>query len=133
MECNYHRARTTSNRESLRLLTFVLFSMATLITEAARQAALKLGYPSLREHQLEAITSFVQGSDVFVVLPTGYGKSLCFACLPLVFDQLEGSSAARVPSIVVVATSLTALIKDQVGVVVFDTVVFDPRRATLQS
>ena len=107
--------------------------MATPITKAARQAALKLGYPSLREHQLEAITSFVLGSDVFVVLPTGCGKSLCFACLPLVFDQLVRSSAVRVPSIVVIATLLTALIKDKVGVVVFDTVVFHPRISTLQS
>ena len=52
-----------------------------LVAEAAQKAALRLGYPSLRE---EAVVSFVSGKDVFVVLPTGYGKSLCFACLPLV-------------------------------------------------
>ena len=90
--------------------------MAVLISEAAQKAAFRLGYPTLREHQLEAVVSFVLGSDVFVVLPTGYGKSLCFACLPFVFDLLEGSSSARVPSIVIVATPLVALMKDQVSV-----------------
>ena len=52
--------------------------MAVLVAEAAQKATFRLGYPSLREHQLEAVS----GSDVFVVLPIGYGKSLCFACLP---------------------------------------------------
>ena len=27
---------------------------------------------------------------VFAVLPTGYGKSLCLGCLPLVFDKQLG-------------------------------------------
>ena len=30
------------------------------------------------------LKSFVEGNDVLVILPTGYGKSLCFALLPLV-------------------------------------------------
>ena len=38
-------------------------------------------------NQLEVVEAFVKGRDVIAVLPTGYGKSLCFACLPLVFDR----------------------------------------------
>ena len=32
-----------------------------------------LGYELLKTKQLEAIISFAQGKDTFVVLPTGYG------------------------------------------------------------
>ena len=42
----------------------------------------------LKDFQRSVIVSFVNGNDVFAVNPTGYGKSLCFACLPLVFDIL---------------------------------------------
>lgn len=52
------------------------------------------------------------GKDVFAVLPTGYGKSLCCACLPGVFDKLFGSTN----SIVAVITPLTSILKDQVHV-----------------
>ena len=27
---------------------------------------------------------------LFISLPTGYGKSICFALLPLVFDRMRG-------------------------------------------
>ena len=26
---------------------------------------------------------------MFAVLPTGFGKSLCYACLPFTFEELE--------------------------------------------
>ena len=46
-----------------------------------------LGYDSAREHQREAIRELVGGKDVFVWLPTGHGKSLCYAVLPLLTWQ----------------------------------------------
>ena len=57
------------------------------------------------------MSSFVLGNDVFAVLPTGYGKSLCYACLPGVFNQILGVTT----SIVIVITPLTSIIKDQVS------------------
>ena len=42
----------------------------------------KLGYLQLKPEQLKVIMEFVNGRDVFAVLPTGYGKTLCYACLP---------------------------------------------------
>ena len=68
----------------------------------------QLGWEKSKELKLKVITVFVAGQDVFAVLPTGYGKSLCYACLPLLFDhlyQLEDSQR----SIVIVVTPLTAI------------------------
>ena len=40
------------------------------------------GYSELFPEQKEVICSFVAGHDVFVSLPTGLRKSLCFGMLP---------------------------------------------------
>ena len=54
---------------------------------ALNKCAARAGY-SLRPLQ-EQVISFVQGSDVFVGLPTGSGKSLCYNILPDVFNSLR--------------------------------------------
>ena len=51
--------------------------------------------------------------DVFVSLPTGSGKSLCYCILPELFDTLRGN-ARKGQSIVIVVSPLIALMKDQV-------------------
>ena len=55
------------------------------IAKVALKAANLAGYKALHKEQKEAIVYFVSGRDVFVSLPTGYGKSLCFALLPAIF------------------------------------------------
>ena len=41
--------------------------------------------------QKEAIIPFVEKQrDVFINLPTGFGKSLIYQALPLVFDAMHG-------------------------------------------
>ena len=50
----------------------------TAVTESGKL----LGYDKLKTKQLEAISPFVTGSDVFVSLPTEYGKSIIYAILP---------------------------------------------------
>ena len=59
------------------------------LEKAANAAASKLGYPALKPEQLQVVVEFLSGKDVFAVLPTGFGKSLCYAVLPLAFDQLR--------------------------------------------
>ena len=81
------------------------------ITEAAIASARQLGYEGLKELQVEVIVGVLTGRDVFAVLPTGYGKSLCYGCLPGVFEILY---RPLFQSIVCVVTPLTAIIKDQV-------------------
>ena len=78
------------------------------MASALSRAATKLGYSTLLPQQERA---FVQGRDVFVSLPTGSGKSLCYCLLPLLFDELYGSQRK---SIVVVVSPLISLMKDQV-------------------
>ena len=86
--------------------------MSKEVQASAVVAAKQLGYDSLKELQLKVITSFVAGNDVFAVLPTGYGKSLCYACLPLLFDHLHGPEGSQ-KSVVIIVTPLTAIMEDQ--------------------
>ena len=51
----------------------------------------------------------MSGRDTFVSLPTGYGKSIIYAALPLIFDRVLG----REGSIVVCVSPLTSLMIDQ--------------------
>ena len=48
---------------------------------------------SLNKHKKEAIISAVlKKKDVFVSLPTGFGKFVIFQALPMVFDGFTGES-----------------------------------------
>ena len=65
----------------------------------------------LNPFQREAMECFVKKKmDVFVNLPTGYGKSLIYQALPLVFDVTRNSRG----HVVVVISPLVNLMKDQV-------------------
>ena len=41
----------------------------------------------LKPQQQESVKSVYEGKDVFLWLPTGFGKSLCYEVLPFVFDH----------------------------------------------
>ena len=43
--------------------------------EAARN---KLGLDAFKQHQSQALDAYLRGHDVFICLPTGYGKSVVF-------------------------------------------------------
>ena len=73
--------------------------------------ASKFKLSSLNTHQKRAISEVSKrGKDVFVNLPTGYGKSLIYQALPTIFDALRSSSG----HIVVVVSPLISLMDDQV-------------------
>lgn len=83
------------------------------ISAAVCRAAEKLHYSPLKDEQTQCVTEFLKGKDVFCILPTGYGKTACFACIPVAFDIWHNKPSGE-SSIIVVISPLTALIKDQV-------------------
>ena len=67
------------------------------------------GLISLKPEQQQALSSFLQGRDVFGYLPTGFGKSLIYQLAPLVLEQM-----GRERPIVIVISPLVALMEDQI-------------------
>ena len=68
------------------------------------------GHARAKTIQAQAVQATLQGRDVFVSVPTGYGKSLIFQMLPFcasfILERL-GKAAAGVPSVLVVSPLLT--------------------------
>ena len=62
---------------------------------AIRAASRDMGYSALKPQQEIIVRHVLSGRDVFVSLPTGSGKSLCYTLLPMVFDRLKQPSADR--------------------------------------
>ena len=79
--------------------------------DAESEVAFSIGYSSLRVEQKTALLQFLSGNDIFVRLPTGYGKSLCYILLPLIFDRLN--THISLSSVILVVSPLVSLMKDQ--------------------
>ena len=62
------------------------------IHTAIELCAKDLEYYELKPEQHPALAVFFKGQDVFVSLPTGLGKTLCFLALPRTFDRLKGET-----------------------------------------
>ena len=61
------------------------------------------GFREFREPQGEVISAVLNGEDIFVLMPTGGGKSLCYQLPAILLD-----------GVTVVVSPLVALMKDQV-------------------
>ena len=69
---------------------YMVDDIMTLLIEVTKAAVTKLvGYPILKPDQLEVMVAFLSGKDVFAVLPTGYGKRLCYHPFLLLFMRLS--------------------------------------------
>ena len=70
----------------------------------------------LKDKQLKIIPYItLEKRDVMAVLPTGYGKSLVYQLIPPIVDFMEfGKTPSTAAAIVLVFSSLNAVIRDQV-------------------
>ena len=75
--------------------------------KAVRESSLK----SIPEQE-NALREFLGGQYIFVNLPTGYGKSLIFQCLPIAADALFEKH--RGSSVLVVISPLRSMMEDQI-------------------
>ena len=82
----------------------------SVVESVAETVTTHLGYAKLKIEQKGVILSFVSGRDVFIVLPTSYGKTSCYCCLPVIYNQLKGTTG----SIAVIISPLLALMDNLV-------------------
>ena len=66
----------------------------------------------LKPEQLHAERHIYEGRDVFLWLPMGFGKPICYEVLPFLFDCKLGKSES---SVVIVVSPLVSLMVDQVA------------------
>ena len=70
----------------------------------------------MKAEQLDMIKCIYNGKDVFLWLPTGFGKSICYETLLFVYNykHSDGGTSSGC-SIVLVVSSLVSLMIDQVA------------------
>ena len=98
-----------------KLWTAEVASEPPLLTLAMDHSLRVFGHDHLKPVQSEAVQALLQGEDVFITVPTGYGKSLIYqmlpACAAFILERLR-KAAASVP-LVLVVSPLLALMEDQ--------------------
>ncbi len=88
--------------------------MADRLDEALDFAAQTSGL-EFKSHQTTALRQLVQGHDIFVNLPTGFGKSIIFYAATIVLDFLNEHQTGEIhdKALVFVVLPLQALAVDQ--------------------
>ena len=84
-EASLHACTHTITRQVT--VNSVMASAATPLEQQIDIIGAWLGY---QLHKEAIIAWYTSGKDTFVAVPTGYGKSLIYGCLPLVFDSVWG-------------------------------------------
>ena len=87
------------------------------IIKAKSYACSRLGLDSLKPQQSQALDAYLRGRDLFVCLPTGFGKSLIFQAAPMCWDFLRDvPNHTDIPkALVIVVVPLKSLALDQLA------------------
>ena len=96
-------------------ISSTMASAVRSFTDCVSYALLRLGMTEIKikVEQLSAMEGIYRGKDVFVWLPTGYGKSLCYQALPFLLDYKLGVTESQESGLVLVVSPLIALMVDQ--------------------
>lgn len=93
----------------------VLLDNETDYIAAINSAAKQLNIGQVKDHQRNGLLELLKGNDIFVSLPTGYGKSLIFHGAPLCRDFINARKGIRGQrSLAIVVSPVVALIQDQI-------------------
>ena len=83
---------------------------------AVRKACQVFGVEKRFSQQFQALKTFVSGTDVFLNLPTGFGKSLVFQMAPLVQAELSrGHDRFAANPVILIISPLVSLMEDQLA------------------
>ena len=118
----YHRLRTVNLYHILAYSSEARSSRAYPANMAGKTMTLikalkfALCYFMLKAEQLDAIKYIYDGKDVFLWLPTGFGKSVCYETLPFVlnYKHSDGGTGGGC-SVVLVVSPLVSLIMEAIA------------------
>ena len=74
---------------------------------------LHVPHRTLKLKQRDAALAILRGKNVFVRLPTGYGKTIVTGVLPRAFDHLHERTGPQMKAIVLIVCPLISLMMDQ--------------------
>ena len=84
---------------------------SSLLRSAVYNGLRRLGYKRIKTEQLDAVGSLLSGKDVFLSVPTRFGKSLVYQLLPFCAESLlrNRTSTCHSPLVVVIAPLLSLI------------------------
>ena len=62
-----------------------------------------MSHLGLKDEQERAMRAILEGNDVFMLLPTGFGKSICYQALPFLFNHKLGLAVTQKRAVLMVS------------------------------
>ena len=86
----------------------------SMMADAFRESSLKAVVMRLRAEQKRALLHLITGRDVFINLPTGFGKSPIYQLAPSIVEEMSHLDRKIRSAVILVISPLVSLMKDQV-------------------